>query len=79
MPAGEWSSIFTAVDDRGQFMRADDLPLMIALTKRRPAYARFFIKGLDGVARQVEVTAIPILGLEGEFLGAAAIFWELAD
>jgi hypothetical protein len=78
MPAKEWSSVFTPVDDRGQAMPPDDLPLMIALTKRRPAYARFSIKGLNGVARQVEVTAIPILGLEGEFLGAAAIFWELA-
>jgi PAS domain-containing protein len=78
MPAAEWSSVFTALDDRGQVIPPDDLPLMIALTKQRPAYARFSIKGLDGVARHVEVTAIPILGLQREFLGAAAIFWELA-
>jgi hypothetical protein len=41
------------------------------------AYSRFFIKGLDGVVRHVEVAAIPITGLQDEFLGAAAMFWEV--
>jgi PAS domain-containing protein len=77
MPAAEWSSVFTVIDDRGLPMPPEELPLMIALTQRRPANARFSIKGLDGVARHVEVTAIPITGLEGEVLGAVAIFWEL--
>jgi len=78
MPAAEWSSVFTVVDDRGKAMRPEELPLMIALTERRPANKHFTMKGLDGVARHVEVTAIPITGLEGEVLGAVAIFWELA-
>ena len=51
---------------------------MIALTRRRPAHSRFFIKGLDGAIRHVEVAAIPISGLQDEFLGAVAIFWEVA-
>lgn len=78
MPAQEWSSVFTVVDDSGQAVPPSDLPLMIALTKRRPAHARFFIKGLDGAVRHVEVAAIPISGLQDEFLGAVAIFWEVA-
>jgi len=78
MPAQEWSSVFTVVDDSGQAVPPGDLPLMIALTKRRPAHARFFIKGLDGAVRHVEVAAIPISGLQDEFLGAVAIFWEVA-
>ena len=77
MPAEEWSSIFTVVDDDGRSVPPNDLPLMITLTKRRPAYSRFFIKGLDGVVRHVEVAAIPISGLQNEFLGAAAMFWEV--
>ncbi len=79
MPADEWSSVFTVVDADGQPIPPSKLPLMIALKKQRPAYARFFMKGLDGIARHVEVAAIPITGLQGEFLGAAAIFWELSD
>ena len=50
---------------------------MLALTKQRPAYKRFFIQGLNGRRRQIEVAAIPIIGLQGEFLGAAALFWEI--
>lgn len=77
LPAEEWSSIFTVVDDDGRTVPPNDLPLMITLTKRRPAYSRFFIKGLDGVVRHIEVAAIPIAGLQEEFLGAAAMFWEV--
>jgi PAS domain-containing protein len=77
MPAEVWASAFTPVDDRGQPIPPEDLPLMFALTRRRPAYKRLYIKGLNGVRRQIEVAAIPILGLQREFLGAAALFWEI--
>ena len=79
MPAEEWSSIFTPVNDRGEPIPPNNLPLMITLAARRPAHACFFIRGLDGVVRHVDVAAIPIAGLQGEFLGAAAIFWELSE
>src|SRR6516225_3732391 len=69
MPAEVWSTAFTP----------DELPLMITLAKRRPAHRCFFIRGLDGATRQVEVSAIPIVGLEGDFVGAAALFWEASQ
>jgi PAS domain-containing protein len=78
MPAEEWSAIFTPTDDEGQPIPPKDLPLMITLARQRPAYACFYIRGLDGVLRHLEVASIPIAGLQGEFLGAAAIFWELS-
>lgn len=77
MPAEVWASAFTPVDDQGQPVPPEDLPLMVALTRQRPAYKRFHIRGINGVRRQIEVAAIPILGLKGEFLGAAALFWEI--
>jgi PAS domain-containing protein len=77
MPAAVWSSVFTPVDDQGQPIAPADLPLMRTLTRQRPAYRRFFIQGLNGKRRQIEVTAVPIQGLQGEFLGAAALFWEI--
>ncbi len=77
MPAAVWSSIFTPVDDRGQLIPPADLPLMIALARQRPAYKRFYIQGMNGTRRHIEVAAIPIVGLQGEFLGATALFWEI--
>ena len=79
MPAEEWSTIFAPVDREGQPIPPAELPLMIALDERRPAYERFFIRGLNGVPRHLEVVAIPILGVQGEFLGAVALFWELSE
>jgi PAS domain-containing protein len=79
MPAEEWSSAFTPVDDGGQPIPPANLPLMITLAKQRPAYQRFFIRGLNGVLRHIEVAAIPIAAVHGDFLGAAALFWELSE
>lgn len=76
MPAKVWSAAFTPVDDAGKPVAPEDLPLMISLAKRRPASKRFHIKGMDGVARHIDVVSMPIVGLQGEFVGAVALFWE---
>ena len=72
-----WSTAFTPVDEQGQPMPPEDLPLMIALTTQRPAYKRFHIQGMNGVRHHIEVASLPIIGLQGEFLGAASLFWEI--
>lgn len=77
MSAEEWSSAFDPVDDQGQHVPPADLPLMVTLTEQRPAHKRIQIRGLNGLVRRIEVTSIPIAGLQGNFLGAAALFWEL--
>ncbi len=79
MPAEMWSSAFAPVDPAGQPIPPEDLPLMITLQQQRPAHKRFDIKGLDGVHRRIEVASIPITGLQSEFLGAVALFWELTE
>jgi len=79
MSAEEWSSAFTPVDDQGQRIMPENLPLMITLTEKRPTYKRLFIRGLDGVLRHIEVASFPIIGLQRDFLGAAALFWELSE
>ena len=79
MSAEEWSSVFTPLDEDRQPILPENVPLRITLTTKRPAYRRFFISGLDGTLRHIEVTSIPISGLEGEFLGAAALFWEIPE
>jgi PAS domain-containing protein len=79
MAAEEWSSAFLPIDEKGEPIPPEELPLRITLSRQRPAYRRLRIRGLDGVLRSLEVAAIPIAGLEGEFLGAAALFWELTE
>ena len=76
MPAGEWSTVFNPVDQQGVSIPADELPLMIALIKRRPAHKIFWIQGLDGGLREIEVAAFPLIGQAERFLGGIAIFWE---
>jgi PAS domain-containing protein len=77
MPAEQWSRCFTPVDEHGEQIAPADLPLMMTLATRLPAQKRFCIVGHDGVSRRIDVTSIPIAGLHGDFLGAAALFWEL--
>jgi PAS domain-containing protein len=79
MPAKTWPSIFTPVDEQGQPIPAEDLSLMIALATRRPAHRRLYIHGINGVRRHIDVVSIPIVGLQGELLGAAALFWEVEE
>lgn len=79
LPAQEWSTKFQPVDQEGRPLDPEDLPLMIATIKRQPAHRRFWIRGLDDVLRQIEVTAFPLIAQAGRFLGAVAIFWEVND
>jgi PAS domain-containing protein len=76
MPASEWATIFTPLDESGAVIPPEGLPLIQALNERRPAHRGFSIRGLNGVARHIEVTAFPLVGMADRFLGAVAIFWE---
>ena len=78
MPAKEWSTVFQPVDSENRPIPPEELPLVIALTERHPAHKVIWIRGLDGVSREIEVTAFPLIGQAGRFLGGIAIFWEKA-
>ena len=54
----------------------EQLPIMVALEKRRPVHRWLCIVGLDGVRRRIEVTAFPLTGKHGEVLGAVSLFWQ---
>lgn len=77
MSASEWSTIFQPVDREGVALSPNELPLMIALKQRCPAHKNFWIRGLDGKLREIEVTAFPMIGQADRFLGGIAIFWEI--
>jgi len=76
MPAKEWATIFQPFDADGNPLPPEELPLIIALREHHPAHRLFNIHGQDGVAREIQVTAFPLIGQADRFLGAIAIFWE---
>jgi PAS domain-containing protein len=67
-----WSTVFRATDEDGTLLPQDALPLSVALRERRPAHRIIRITGLDGAQRTIEVTALPLEGLNGRGLGAVA-------
>ena len=74
---GEWSNLFKPTNDDGSAVPREQQPLFIATEQRRPAYRSSWIRGLDGVNRRIEGIAFPLNGLDGRFLGAVGIFWEV--
>jgi PAS domain-containing protein len=78
MSASVWSTVFHPMNAEGKPIPPGELPLMIAITQRRPAHKVFWIRGMDGNLREIEVTALPLIGQAGRFLGGIAIFWESA-
>jgi len=78
MPASEWSTIFHPVDQAGNTIPPEELPLVIALTHHHPAHKIFWIRGMDGAMREIEVSAVPLIAQANRFLGGIAIFWEIS-
>jgi PAS domain-containing protein len=78
MPASEWSTVFHPMDRDGSPIPPQELPLVIAITQRRPAHRIFWIRAMDGNMRRIEVTALPLIGQADRFLGGIAFFWESA-
>jgi PAS domain-containing protein len=77
MSAKDLSAIFKTVDQDGRPVKSDELPLVIALTHKRPEHGSLWIQALDGSLRKIAITAFPIIGQANRFLGAIAIFWEV--
>jgi PAS domain-containing protein len=77
MTLDELSRVFEIRDEDGQPISSSDIPLGVALLQRHPAHRRLQMRGLDGPWRVVDVTAFPVEGQGGRFLGACVLFWEV--
>jgi hypothetical protein len=76
LPVGELVSRFKISDEHGEPIRQRNLPLAVAIEQRKPSHSRLRIESEDGKHRVIAVTAFPIEGQGGRFLGAVAMFWE---
>jgi PAS domain-containing protein len=75
--AKDWPDLFRVEHIDGSPMALAEMPGGVALLERREAHASFRITGLDGVARTISATGIPLFAHEGDLVGVVAIFWEL--
>ena len=67
--------VYQMEDLDGNAMSYGATPTNIALLERRPAHKTFRLTGLDGVRRQVSVTAIPLFASSDALVGVVGIFW----
>jgi hypothetical protein len=78
MSMAEWSVAFRPTREDGRPVPPDELPLVIAVKEKRPAYlSPLFIVGQDDASRRIAVAAFPLQGQQDRHLGAAAILWEV--
>lgn len=76
VPMDTWSTMYTPTDDKGKELAPEELPLVEAITHRRPAQKGFWIMGRDNIRRHIIVTAFPLLAQGDHMVGALSIFWE---
>jgi PAS domain-containing protein len=62
MKPGTWGTRFRPREPGGRELRVEELPLAIAVQFGRAGFARMQITGADGDDRDIEVTALPIMG-----------------
>jgi PAS domain-containing protein len=76
MPVEEWSTIFKPLDDNGDPLAPEELPLVKTLNDEYPHHKNFQIESLKGEKQNISVTSYPIISRTGKFIGAVAIFWK---
>ena len=76
MPMAEFSARFAPRTDDSVPIPRERLATRIALEERRAAHEQIQITSLDGVEREVSVTAFPLFAHADEFVGIVAIFWR---
>ena len=77
MPAHEWVKLFAIADEERNLIPPDERPMSLALTKRQPVSRTVWIRTGADTGRHVSITAFPLIGQAGKFLGAMMIFWEI--
>ncbi|HEU4750939.1 MAG TPA: PAS domain-containing protein [Acidimicrobiia bacterium] len=76
-PAAVHAELFKVCDLDGSPLANEDLPITIALTKGVASHRPLRFCGLDGTWRNIEATALPLVGQGERLLGSVAMFWEV--
>jgi len=77
VPLEDWTVQFEPrALDTDELLPMERRPTGIALYERRPAHERYRITSLDGVVRELAVTAFPLFAHEDELVGMVVFFWR---
>ena len=76
MPLERWLAAFDPRTSTSEPLPPERRPARIAFEERRASHERYVVTSLDGVVREIEVTAFPLFAHTEEFVGIVAIFWR---
>jgi PAS domain-containing protein len=71
----DWSTRFNPRVESGP-VPPEQLAGQVALNERRAVHERYRVTSVDGVERDVAVTAFPLFARGEEFVGVVVIFWR---
>ena len=77
MTGEEWPRRFALADEERKPIAAEDRPLMVAITERRPISRAVWMRCGNREWRHVHINALPLIGEAKQFLGAMMVFWEV--
>jgi len=75
--ADEWTGRFAVADEARNPIAQEDRPMMMALSERKPVSRTLWMRCGHREWRHMNITAFPLIGDGGQFLGAQMIFWEV--
>ena len=75
MSFDEWSARAAPRTLEGEVLPLERRPAAIAFNERRASHERMKVTGMDGVEREIAVTAFPLFAHVDELVGTVAIFW----
>ena len=77
LPASHWQELFQPRTLDEEPLLPEQTPGGVALREQRPVHGSFAFQGLDGLEREITVTAFPLFSHPDEIVGVMSIFWEL--
>ncbi len=77
IPAAEWNTLMSVVDEDRNPIPPDERPMRAALLRRRPVSTTIWTRSGDSAWRHLQVTAFPLVGEGAHLLGVMNIFWEI--
>jgi PAS domain-containing protein len=79
MSRAELARTFKPVDEAGEPVPLEKLPLSQAVRSGIPSHGHLRIEAIDGRTRDLEVVGIPLFAQVDQPVGGLAMFWERAE